>query len=110
MAKDLLEIFDPPMCCASGLCGPDVDESLLAINESLLRLEQGHADRVEARRYLLNQTPAKFMSTPSVLTLLQDRGVEVLPITLLNGRVVKEAAYPTWDEIWSYLDGVVREP
>lgn len=104
MARDVLEIFDPPMCCASGLCGPDQDEDLLAINQALLRLQSQHADRVQVQRYLLNQTPAKFMSTPAVLALLQDQGVEALPITMVNGEIVKQASYPTWSEIEGYFD------
>ncbi|MCL6429778.1 MAG: arsenic metallochaperone ArsD family protein [Anaerolineae bacterium] len=31
-----LEIFDPPLCCPTGLCGPTVDKTLLDVNEMVL--------------------------------------------------------------------------
>ncbi len=33
-----VELFDPPMCCPTGLCGPALDQTLLDINEMIMTL------------------------------------------------------------------------
>jgi len=33
--KKVVEFFDPPMCCPSGLCGPTLDQTLLDVNEMI---------------------------------------------------------------------------
>lgn len=31
-----VEIYDPPMCCSSGLCGPTIDPELVKMNDAVL--------------------------------------------------------------------------
>jgi hypothetical protein len=97
---NLVEIFDPPMCCPGGMCGPAIDPALLDLNEALIRLknEQG----LTVSRYLLMQNGQKFMQNREISTLLKAQGTEVLPITTVNGKIVKQGAYPTYDELMSY--------
>ncbi|PJA96459.1 MAG: arsenical resistance operon transcriptional repressor ArsD [Ignavibacteriales bacterium CG_4_9_14_3_um_filter_34_10] len=97
-----IEIFDPPMCCPSGLCGPDIDPALLDINEAIIKLKKGLDGKVSIERYLLSQQGAKFMQQPEVMKRLQSNGVEVLPLTLVDGKVVKEKEYPTFNELINY--------
>ncbi|HMN48859.1 MAG TPA: arsenite efflux transporter metallochaperone ArsD [Ignavibacteriaceae bacterium] len=94
-----IEIFDPPMCCASGLCGPDIDPALLDINEAIIKLKKELDGKVTIERYLLSQQGPKFMQQPEVMQRLQKFGVEILPITLVDGKVVKEKEYPSYDEL-----------
>lgn len=101
-----IEIFDPPMCCPSGLCGPSIDPALLDINEAILKLKKEYGGKVAIERYLLTQQGPKFMQNPNVLSLLKSRGVEVLPITTLNGEIIKQQAYPSYDE----LRAIIGEP
>ena len=98
-----IEIFDPPMCCPSGLCGPDIDPALLDINEAILKVKKEFDGRVKVERYLLSQQGPKFMQQPEVMKRLQSNGVEILPLTLVDGKVVKEKSYPTFDEIKNYV-------
>lgn len=98
-----IEIFDPPMCCPSGLCGPDIDPALLDINEAILKVKKEFDGRVKVERYLLSQQGPKFMQQPEVIKRLQTNGVEILPLTLVDGKVVKEKSYPTFDEIKDYI-------
>ena len=58
----LIEIFDPPMCCPGGLCGPVIDPALLDVQEAVLKLKSEHG--VTVRRYLLQQQGAKFVQNP----------------------------------------------
>ncbi|HAB51832.1 MAG: hypothetical protein A2315_02275 [Ignavibacteria bacterium RIFOXYB2_FULL_35_12] len=101
--KIQIEIFDPPMCCASGLCGPDIDPALLDINESILKVKKEFVGQIKIERYLLSQQGLKFMQQPEVMKRLQSNGVEVLPITLVDSKVVKEKSYPTFDELKNYV-------
>jgi hypothetical protein len=99
----MIEIFDPPMCCPSGLCGPSIDPALLDISEAILKMKNDFVGKVTIERYLLTQHGPKFMQNPQVLALLKSHGVEILPITTVNGEVLKQKAYPTYDELKSVL-------
>ena len=94
-----IEIFDPPMCCPTGLCGPTIDPALLDINEAVLRLRKERGGEARVERYLLSQQGPKFMQNPAVFALLKEHGVQVLPVTTVNGQVVKKGAYPSYDEL-----------
>ena len=96
----VIEIFDPPMCCPGGLCGPVIDPALLDVNEALLKMKNAHG--IVVQRYLLQQQRAKFMQNPEVLALLKEHSTAVLPITAVNGKVVKTKEFPTYDELLHY--------
>jgi len=98
-----IEIFDPPMCCPSGLCGPSIDPALLDINEAILKIKSDFAGKVTIERYLLTQLGPKFMENPHVLALLKSHGVAILPITTVDGDVIKQKAYPSYDELKSVI-------
>ena len=98
-----IEIFDPPMCCPTGLCGPDIDPALLDISEAILKIKKDYDGKVNVDRYLLSQQGQKFMQQPEVMKRLQSNGVEILPITLVDGVVIKEKSYPSYDELKTYL-------
>ncbi len=99
-----IEIFDPPMCCPTGLCGPNIDPALLNVNEAILKLQKEYDGQLKIERYLLSQQGPKFMQNKDIMELLKKNGVEVLPITIANGKVVKEKAYPTYEEMKSYAE------
>ncbi len=94
-----LEIFDPPMCCPGGMCGPAIDPALLDINEAILKLKKEYDGRMTIERYLLSQQGQKFMQAPEVIAALKREGVSVLPITMVNGKLLKQKSYPTYDEL-----------
>jgi len=99
-ADVLIEIFDPPMCCPGGLCGPVIDPALLDLHEAVLKLKTDHG--IVVQRYLLQQQGAKFMQNPNVLALLKEHSTGVLPVTTVNGRVVKTREFPTYEELLRY--------
>ncbi len=94
-----IEVFDPPMCCPTGLCGPDVDEELLSFQEAILTIEKEHKGVVEIKRYGLNQQPQAFMGNSLVKEILDKEGVDVLPITVADNRVIKKGSYPSHSEL-----------
>ena len=99
-----IEIFDPPMCCPTGLCGPSVDPALLDIYEAILKIKAEYDGRASVERYVLGQQPAKFMRQPEIVQRLKAHGVSVLPVTLVNGQVRKEYGYPSYDDLRAWID------
>ena len=91
-----LDVFDPPMCCSSGVCGPSVDPLLAAFASDVDWLaSQG----VTVTRHNLAQDPQAFVAQPLVKDLLQREGDACLPLVIANGEIVGHAAYPGRDEL-----------
>jgi hypothetical protein len=91
-----LEVFDPAMCCSTGVCGPEVDPQLVGFAADARWFgEQG----VTVRRYNLSQEPSAFMSNAVVRRTLQTEGVTCLPLGVIDGAVVFRGAYPARDEL-----------
>ena len=94
-------IFDPPMCCSSGVCGPNPDPVLIEFQYAFTKLKKsGH----DIERYIITQSPEKFKENPQVIKLIQEEQLKVLPITTVNDVVVKKGSYPTSDELTSYIE------
>ena len=87
-----LEIFDPPMCCSSGVCGPKVDPALPRFAGDLEWLKgQG----VTVARYNLAQQPMAFVENATVREALEKEDVACLPLLLVDGKIVSRCTYPT---------------
>lgn len=95
-----IEIFDPAMCCPTGLCGPGVDPELLRVTTVINNLI---AKGVDVVRYGLSTEPQAFVDNKLVNEYLMKEDVQVLPLTVVDGQVVKTSAYPTNEEFakWS---------
>jgi len=94
-------IYDPPMCCSSGVCGPNPDKTLIEFQDTFTTLKKsGH----NIERYIITQSPEKFKENPKVIKLIQEKQLKVLPITTVNNVVVKTGVYPTSKELQGYLN------
>jgi hypothetical protein len=91
-----LEVFDPPMCCSTGVCGPTVDPALVKFAADLHWLAN---QRIAVERYNLAQQPQAFAANAQVKSSLHDHGNECLPLILLDGSIVSEGRYPTREEL-----------
>jgi hypothetical protein len=96
-----IEIFDPPLCCPTGLCGPTLDQTLLDVNEMILALQK---EKVHVERYQMTSHPNAFLNNAEVMKLVRERQMEALPITVVRGVIVKTGAYPNIDEIRAALN------
>lgn len=86
----LIEVYDPPMCCSTGICGPSVDPVLPRFAADLEWLaEKG----VEVKRFNLGQNPGAFANAPIIRQLLQDKGNGCLPAILVDGLVFSTGKY-----------------
>jgi hypothetical protein len=87
-----IQVYDPPMCCSTGICGTDIDPDLVNFAAMLVRLGQ-HGIQIE--RYNLAQTPIEFVKNPTVKALLEKDGAEGLPLIFWDGEVYLKGRYPT---------------
>jgi hypothetical protein len=99
-------IYDPAMCCSTGVCGPDPDPALAQIAADLDWLR---AQGVVVERYNLSQEPAAFARNATVRTRLQTGGVAALPIVLVNGELAFSGSYPSRAEL-AVRAGVENRP
>jgi len=103
MAK--VEIFDPALCCPTGVCGPSVDPELTRVATAIFLLEKKEYD---IKRYNLGADPGKFVESIEVNKVLHEKGSESLPVTVVDGKIVKIGSYPTNEEFAQWF-GVNRD-
>jgi hypothetical protein len=96
-----VELFDPPMCCPTGLCGPTLDETLLDVNEMILTLQ---AEGIGVARYQMTSHPQAFLANADVMRLVREKQMAALPITLVRGQVIKVGSYPVVGEVRAALN------
>lgn len=94
-------IYDPPMCCSSGVCGPNPDQTLIDFQDTYTKLKQSGQD---IERYIITQSPEKFKENPKIIKLIQEQQLKVLPITTVDGVVVKTGTYPAGKELQEYFN------
>ncbi|NBG87182.1 arsenite efflux transporter metallochaperone ArsD [Isachenkonia alkalipeptolytica] len=97
-----IQVYDPPMCCSTGICGPSVDDKLVRFNENLKKIENKHPDTA-VERYMITQQPLKFRENQEVFKLVKEKGREILPITTVNDKIIKYGDYPDIEEIENAL-------
>lgn len=102
----VVELFDPPMCCPTGLCGPSLDQTLLNVSEMIMALQ---AEGATVERYQMTSHPQKFMNNNDVMRLVREQQMAALPITAVHGQIIKTGAYPTLAEIRAALNGAVTQ-
>jgi Arsenical resistance operon protein ArsD len=95
-----IAIYDPAMCCSSGLCGPALDPVLVKMNDAVMALKK---QGVAVERYNLAQQPKAFMDNKKIGELLQKNGKKILPVTLVNGEVFRTGEYPAYEDLCSAL-------
>jgi hypothetical protein len=96
-----IEIYDPGMCCSTGVCGPAIDPELMRMATIVNSLDR---KGIKIKRHNLSSEPQDFVANKLVSALLAKEGAEVLPVTLLDGEVVKTHQYPTNEELSAWLD------
>ncbi|MDR0291442.1 MAG: arsenite efflux transporter metallochaperone ArsD [Elusimicrobium sp.] len=104
-----MSVYEPAMCCPTGLCGVGVDPELLRISTVLDTLKK---NGINVERYNLTSFPQEFVKNETVNKRIADEGVEVLPIIIVDGKIVMTKRYPKNDEFIKLLDlpkGILTE-
>ncbi|WP_306364074.1 arsenite efflux transporter metallochaperone ArsD [Nocardia sp. CC227C] len=97
-----IEIFEPALCCNTGICGPEVDQSLVEISADLDWVtRQGGT----VTRHNLAGDPMAFAADDTARRFLELTGSEGLPLVLVDGVTVLTGRYPTRRELarWAGL-------
>ena len=100
-----LEIYDPAMCCSTGVCGPSVDPELVRIQEALRQIEK-QAPEIQVQRFGLSVDPQAFVVNTAVAVLLKDEGPVCLPLVFADGDLVSKGRYPSNEQLQDILKGV----
>lgn len=91
-----LEVFDPPMCCSTGICGDDIDPTLVVFASDLEWLKK---QGVEVIRLGLSFAPDKFEKNEAVKHTIQTYGNGCLPILVVDNEIVSKACYPSREDL-----------
>jgi hypothetical protein len=104
-----VRVFDPAMCCSTGICGPSVDPQLARFAADLDWLKtQG----VAVERFNLAQQPGAFAEDAAVKDALETKGEAGLPLVKVDGEVKSSGLYPSRDELaaWAGVSAPIAEP
>ena len=94
-----LNIFDPAMCCDTGICGVDADTALIEFASNLDWLQK---NGVEVQRFNLAQEPAAFINDPLIKAEINASGESCLPLLVLEGEVISRGVYPDRQQLQSW--------
>lgn len=96
-----MQIFEPAMCCTTGLCGVGVDPELLRISTVLNLLQK---NGVIVDRFNLSNAPQEFITNEVVNVFINEKGVDDLPVTVVDGEIVVTGRYPKNEEFIKLLE------
>lgn len=102
LAVKEIQVFDPALCCSTGVCGVDVDQALITFAADLDWLK---SHGVPVSRANLAQQPLVFAQHSQIRHLLQTEGEKALPAILVDGELKSSGNYPSRDELarWAGL-------
>lgn len=95
-----IQIFDPALCCSSGVCGPETDPALVAFAADF---EWARTQGVNVERFNLAQQPLLFAQNEIVKGFLARSGKEALPLILVDGEVALAGRYPRREELARWM-------
>lgn len=95
-----VQVYDKPMCCSTGVCGPQVDPVLPRFAADLAWLKsQGH----QVERFNLAQQPAAFVQNSEVQQLLASQGTDCLPLITVDDHIVSRTEYPSRETLAKWV-------
>ncbi|MDV6979870.1 arsenite efflux transporter metallochaperone ArsD [Mycobacterium intracellulare] len=86
-----VEVFEPALCCATGVCGEDIDQQLVGFSADLAYVRSRGGD---VSRYNLASEPRVFAETDTVKAFLHVAGSDGLPLVLVDGVTAMTGRYP----------------
>lgn len=96
-----MSIYEPAMCCDTGLCGVGIDPELLRISTVLNSLKK---NGVAVDRFNLSNAPMAFVNNKVINNFINEKGVDELPVVMLDKEIIITGRYPSNEELISFLD------
>jgi hypothetical protein len=102
-----IQIYDPALCCSTGVCGTEVDQQLVNFSADA---DWAKKNGVQIDRFNLAQQPMEFANNQVVREFLERSGAEALPLILVDGEVALAGRYPNRTELarWTGLAAAVE--
>jgi hypothetical protein len=91
-----IQVFDPALCCSTGVCGVDIDQALVSFSADVAWAKE---NGVQIERFNLAQQPMAFAQNGAVKAFLELSGEEGLPVVLVDGEVALAGRYPNRAEL-----------
>ena len=91
-----IQVFDPALCCSTGVCGVDIDQALVSFSADVEWAERNGA---HIERFNLAQQPLAFAENPTAKAFLERSGADGLPLILVDGGIALAGRYPKRDEL-----------
>lgn len=101
-----IQVYDPALCCSTGVCGVDVDQQLVTFAADVDWAKQQGA---QIERFNLAQQPLAFAESAVVRGFLERSGAESLPLILVDGEVALAGRYPKRSELARWA-GIAETP
>ena len=103
-----IQVFDPALCCSTGVCGVEVDQALVSFSADAAWAKLNGA---KIERFNLAQQPMAFAENTVVKGFLERSGQEALPLVLVNGEVALAGRYPNRVELarWARIQQTATE-
>jgi arsenite-transporting ATPase len=104
-----IQIFEPGLCCGTGICGVDVDQKLVTVSADIDWVRTMGSD---VTRFNLAQEPLAFAENALARAFLHTVGQEGLPVVLVDGATVLTGRYPTRAELarWAGIEQAEGSP
>lgn len=100
MTMKTVQVYDKPMRCSTGVCGPQVDPVLPQFAADLDWLK---SQGVHVNRFNLAHQPMAFIENKEIHQLLASEGSECLPVILVDGIIVSRIGYPSREVMASWV-------
>lgn len=94
-----VRVFEPALCCNTGVCGPDTDDSLVVFTADMAFVKSQNGD---IERHNMANDPMAFVTSETAKTFLEAAGSEGLPLTTVDGVTVMTGKYPTREQLLKF--------
>ncbi|HSP40258.1 MAG TPA: arsenite efflux transporter metallochaperone ArsD [Gillisia sp.] len=105
-----ITILDPALCCSTGVCGPEVDDSLVQTAANVKWLK---SLGVDVARHNISNDGEAFHQYPEAVEKLKMDGLNSLPYILKDGNIIMSGRYPEkaeWETILKSTPALEVQP
>ncbi|WP_434778918.1 arsenite efflux transporter metallochaperone ArsD [Neisseria sp. Ec49-e6-T10] len=98
-----IQVYDPALCCSTGVCGTEIDSALVTFAADA---DWAKKQGITIERFNLSQQPLAFAENEVVKKFLERSGADALPLILMDGDIALAGRYPTRKELaqWAKIE------